>query len=168
MLAKYSHLVLFPVHPTTAARYRETFSPSGAKADPSDTAYLLDLLLRHGDKLRQLQPDTVETRLLQILTEQRRRMVNEKTRQGLRLTDCWKTYFPQVLTWFGKVSSPLVGALLEQWPTLGELQRQHPAPCASSSMRRTATARSASGSASKPSTRPPRPLSIRRCWRVSV
>jgi transposase len=126
MLSKYSHLVLFPVHPTTAARYRETFSPSGAKADPSDTAYLLDLLLRHRDKLRQLQPDTVETRLLQILTEQRRRMVNEKTRQGLRLTDCLKTYFPQVLTWFGKVSSPLVGALLEQWPTLGELQRQHP------------------------------------------
>src|ERR1044071_7512869 len=34
MLAKYSHLVLFPVHPTTAARYRETFCPSGAKDDP--------------------------------------------------------------------------------------------------------------------------------------
>ena len=38
MLAKYAHLVLFPVHPTTAARYRETFCTSGAKADPSDTA----------------------------------------------------------------------------------------------------------------------------------
>ena len=25
MLTKYPHLVLFPVHPTTAARYRETF-----------------------------------------------------------------------------------------------------------------------------------------------
>ena len=47
MLAKYSHLVLFPVHPTTAARYRETFCPSGAKDDPNDTASLLDLLLRH-------------------------------------------------------------------------------------------------------------------------
>ena len=43
MPTKYSPLVLFPVHPTTAACYRETFSPSGAKADPSDTAYLLDL-----------------------------------------------------------------------------------------------------------------------------
>jgi hypothetical protein len=36
MLVKYPHLVLFPVHPTTAARYRETFSPSGAKGDPGD------------------------------------------------------------------------------------------------------------------------------------
>jgi hypothetical protein len=49
MLAKYPHLVLFPVHPTTAARYRQAFCPSGAKDDPGDTASLLDLLLRHGD-----------------------------------------------------------------------------------------------------------------------
>jgi hypothetical protein len=35
MLTKYPHLVLFPVHPTTAARYRETFAPSGAKSDPA-------------------------------------------------------------------------------------------------------------------------------------
>ena len=32
MLSKYPHLVLFPVHPTTAARYRATFAPSGAKS----------------------------------------------------------------------------------------------------------------------------------------
>ena len=57
MLSKYPHLVLFPVHPTTAARYRETFTPSGAKSDPNDTAVLLDLLLRHRDRLRPLQPD---------------------------------------------------------------------------------------------------------------
>ena len=59
MLTKYAHLVLFPVHPTTAARYRETFCTSGAKDDPNDTASLLDLLLRHRERLRQLQPDTV-------------------------------------------------------------------------------------------------------------
>ena len=97
MLVKYPHLVLFPVHPTTAARYRETFSPSGAKGDPGDTASLLDLLLRHRERLRRLQPETVETRLLQLLIEQRRRMVDEKTRQSLRLMACLKMYFPQVL-----------------------------------------------------------------------
>ena len=42
LLAKYPHLVLFPVHPKTAAQYRETFCPSGAKSDPSDTASLLE------------------------------------------------------------------------------------------------------------------------------
>jgi hypothetical protein len=54
MLTKYPHLVLFPVHTTTALRYRETFCPSGAKDDPSDTASLLDLLLRHRERLRPL------------------------------------------------------------------------------------------------------------------
>jgi transposase len=126
MLAKYAHLVLFPVHPTTAARYRETFCTSGAKADPSDTASLLDLLLRHRERLRQLRPDTTETRLLQFLVEARRRTVDEATRQSNRLTDCLKLYFPQILRWFGDVASPLVGDLLKRWPTLEELQRAHP------------------------------------------
>jgi transposase len=126
MLTKYPHLVLFPVHPTTAARYRETFCPSGAKDDPSDTASLLDLLLRHRERLRPLQPDTVETRLLHFLVEERRRTVDEKTRQSNRLTDCLKLYFPQILRWFDDVDSPLVGALLERWPSLEELRRAHP------------------------------------------
>jgi transposase len=126
MLAKYPHLVLFPVHPKTAAQYRETFCPSGAKSDPSDTASLLDLLQRHRERLRQLQPDTSETRLLQLLVETRRCWVNEKTRQKNRLTACLKRYFPQVLQWFDKVDSALVGALLQRWSNLTELQRAHP------------------------------------------
>jgi hypothetical protein len=126
MLTKYPHLVLFPVHPTTAARYRDTFAPSGAKSDPSDTDSLLDLLLRHRERLRPLQPDTAETRLLHFLVEERRQTVDERTRESLRLTDCLKLYFPQVLQWFDDVATPLVGDLLERWPTLEELQRAHP------------------------------------------
>jgi transposase len=126
LLSKYPHLVLFPVHPKTAAQYRQTFCPSGAKSDGEDTASLLDLLQHHRDKLRRLEPDTVETRLLQVLTETRRRLVDEKTRQKNRLTACLKIYFPQVLKWFDAVDSPLVGALLKRWGTLRELQRAHP------------------------------------------
>jgi transposase len=126
MLTKYPHLVLFPVHPTTAARYRETFAPSGAKSDPSDTASLLDLLLRHRERLTPLQPDTVETRLLHFLVEQRRQFVDEKTCQSNRLTACLKLYFPQILHWFDDVTTPLVGDLLERWPTLEQLQHAHP------------------------------------------
>src|SRR5215472_4733179 len=126
MLTKYPHLVVFPVHPTTAARYRETFVPSGAKSDVSDTALLLDLLLRHRDHLRPLEPDSAETRLLQSLVEQRRQTVDEKTRQMLRLTACLKYHFPQLLQWFDDVSGPLVGDLLTRWPELRALQRAHP------------------------------------------
>ena len=87
---------------------------------------LLDLLLRHRERLRQLQPDAMETRLLHFLVEERRRTVNERTRQSNRLTDCLKLYFPQVLRWFDGVDTALVGDLLERWPSLEELQRAHP------------------------------------------
>ena len=126
MLAKYDHLVLYPVHPKTAAQYRETFCPSGAKSDPSDTASLLDLLLRHRDRLRSLQPDTPQTRQLRILVEGRRRLVDEKTRQKNRLTACLKLYFPQILHWFDEVDSAVARALLKRWPTLAELKHCHP------------------------------------------
>ena len=33
MLSKYVHRVLFPVHSTVVAKYRKSFSPSGAKSD---------------------------------------------------------------------------------------------------------------------------------------
>jgi transposase len=126
MLAKYAHLVIFPVHPKTAAQYRETFCPSGAKSDPADAGWLLDLLLRHRHQLRELRPDTPQTRLLQHLTEYRRCLVDESTRQKNRLTSCLKIYFPQLLHWFDDIGSPVAGALLERWPTLPELQRAHP------------------------------------------
>jgi len=126
MLCKYPHLVIFPVHPTTAARYRETFAPSGAKSDPGDTASLLDLLMRHRERLRRLQPDTAETRLLQFLVEERRQIVDEKTRQSNRLRSCLKLYFPQIVQWFDDLSSVMVGDLLQRWPTLEQLQRAHP------------------------------------------
>jgi hypothetical protein len=128
MRSQYAHLVRFPVHPTMAARYRETFCTSGAKDDPGDAAWWLDLWMRHREGLRQRQPDTVETRLMQFLVEERWRTVNEKTRQSHRLPDGWKLYFPRVLRWCDGVDTPLVGDLLERGPSLEELRRAHPGP----------------------------------------
>jgi len=127
MLTKYSHLVLRIAHPNTAAAYRETFAPSGAKDDGNDTASLLDLLLRHPDQLRPLMPDTEETRLIQFLSQERRRLVDLRTGEGHRLKASLKLYFPQILQWFDDLASPLVGELLERWPTLEQLQRVNPA-----------------------------------------
>jgi Transposase and inactivated derivatives len=126
MLSKYRHLVLFPVHPAAMASYRKSFRPSGAKNDPNDAFLLLDILTRHGKKLRQLNPDTEETRTLQFLVEERRKFVHEKTRHSNRLTAYLKQYFPQILDWFADVSSPVVGDLLERWPTLQQLQTAKP------------------------------------------
>ena len=125
-LTKYAHFVLYPIHTTTLVNYRRGFRPSGAKSDPSDAGLLLDLLVRHREKLRRLNPDTVETRTLQFLVEGRRKLVNDKTRYSNRLTASLKMYFPQVLDWFAEVSSQIAGDFLERWPTLEKLQRARP------------------------------------------
>lgn len=127
MLAKYAHLVLYPVHPASLARYRQVFAPSGAKDDPPDARCLLDFLRRHRDQLRPWAPDTAPTRALQFLSEDRRMLVDEKTRQTHRLRDRLKLYFPQMVEWFEDLDSPLVGELLLRWPTLEELQKTRPA-----------------------------------------
>ena len=123
MLAHRQELVIYPIHTATAARLRQAFFPSGAKDDQPDAVLLLDLLTRHRDRLRPLEPDTVEIRTLQLLVEQRRQLVDEKTRQKNRLTAQLKLYFPQLLEWFDDIDTPLVRAFLKRWPTLESLQR---------------------------------------------
>jgi hypothetical protein len=53
-------------------------------------------------------------RLIQILVESRRKLVDERTTLSNRLTDMLKPYFPQILGWFDEVTSIVVGDLLEQ------------------------------------------------------
>ena len=125
-LCKYPHLVLFPIHPNTVANYRKAFCPSGAKSDPGDGLLILELLLTHPDRLRRLQPDTVETRRLQFLTEERRKLVNQHSSESQRLIGWLKQIFPQVLQWFDDPAGALVGALLLRWPSLPALQKASP------------------------------------------
>jgi transposase len=125
-LGKYARLVIFPVHPATIAAFRQALFPSGAKGDPGDTALLLELLLHHRQHLRRLDPDTAETRLLGMLIELRRRLVDERTRQSNRLTAWLKMYYPQPLDWIDNIDSPLGCDFLHRWPTLQILQRAKP------------------------------------------
>lgn len=122
-LTKYAHLVIVPVHPNTLANYRKSFCPSGAKSDPGDTELLLDLVQRHPDRFQVLKADSVETRTLQLLTEQRRKLVEDRVAYSLRLTAWLKQVFPQVLDWFADICSPAVEQFLLRFPTLDALQR---------------------------------------------
>jgi transposase len=125
-LTQFAHLTLFPAHPSTLARFRHAFFPSGAKSDPGDTGLLLKILLEHRDLIRPLQPDTPATRLLQMLVETRRKTVDEKTRLANRLTAGLKTYYPQALDWIDDIDSPLGLDWLERWPSLQSVQRAKP------------------------------------------
>lgn len=126
-LLQYDFLVLYPVNPATLAKYRQAFSPTLGKDDPSDADYLLDLLEHHRNRLRPWHPDQEKTRTLRFLVEHRRRLVNDQTRISNRLTALLKGYFPQILDWFPDLCTLFVCDLLERWPTLSALQKVRPA-----------------------------------------
>jgi transposase len=122
-LLKYDFLTLYPVNPSTLARYREAFSPSRHKDDVTDAAYLAELLAHHRDHLRVWRPDDERTRTLRYLVEHRRRLVSDRTRISNRLTALLKCYFPQVLDWFPSIRTSLVCDFLLRWPSLDTLHR---------------------------------------------
>jgi len=122
-LQKYDFLVLFPVNPSTLAKYRQAFTPSNAKDDPSDARLLLELLMQHRDKLKPLQPEGVEMRTLQCLVEQRRGLVNDRVRLTNQLTYALKQYFPQILEWFKDKDTLVFCDFLSRWPTLKQAQQ---------------------------------------------
>jgi len=122
-LLQYDFLVLYPLNPTTLAKYRQAFSPSCGKDDPSDADYLLDLLQHHRERLRPWHPDDEPTRTLQLLVQQRRRLINDRTRISNRLTALLKGYFPQVLEWFPELCTLLVCDFLTRWPSLAAAQK---------------------------------------------
>jgi transposase len=96
-LRKYDFLILFPINPLMLARYREAFTPSRAKDDPTDAALQLALLLTHRDTLQPLNPQSSTMRTLAQLVEHRRRVVGDKVRLTNRLTSTLKNYCPHVL-----------------------------------------------------------------------
>ena len=114
--------VLFPVNPLTLAKYREAFTPSRAKDDPTDALFQVELLLKHRDKLTPLSPQSPTMRALAQLVEHRRRLVGNEVRLTNRLTSALKNYFPHVLQWFQEKDTGIFCDFLSHWPTLKAAQ----------------------------------------------
>jgi transposase len=126
-LMQFEHLVLYPVNPKSLARFREALYPSRSKDDPVDADLLLDLLVKHREHLRAWQPDTVETRQLALLNEQRRHFVDDRTRLTNQLLSHLKMIFPQATALIGDLGSALATDFLKKWPTLQLVQKVKPA-----------------------------------------
>jgi transposase len=121
-LLQFDCLVIYPINPTTLAKYRQAFSPSRAKDDPTDAEYAAELLMKHSDRLKCWHPDDDQTRTLRYLVEHRRRLVGDRTRLSNRMTSLLKCYFPQVLSWFPDLATVLVCDFLLRWPALERLR----------------------------------------------
>jgi transposase len=126
-LLSYDFLVVYPIHPTTVARFREAFKFSGVKSDPVDTDQILEILTKHLNLLKPLHPDTEETRLLTRLVEDRRKTVELRASHIQALKASLKEYFPQALEILSQnVTSRLAYNFLKKWPTFVEFQQARP------------------------------------------
>jgi transposase len=125
-LSKYDHLILFPINPTTVAKYRKAFATSGAKDDPTDALIQSEILVHHMDKLTPLEPESPEVRILAQLVENRRKIVQDRVRLTNRLTATLKNYYPQALEWFKEKDTSTFCDFIKKWPTLKSAQRAKP------------------------------------------
>jgi transposase len=126
-LMQYEFLVLHPINPKQLSDYRGALYPSGAKSDPNDAELLARFLHDHTDKVRAWHPDDANTRGLRLLTEQRRKWVQDRVALTNELQQRLKECYPLALELAG---GNLYGErfldLLEKFPSQRELQRASP------------------------------------------
>lgn len=126
-LMAYDFIVLFPINPRALKSYREAFAVSGAKDDRTDAQLLEEFVHLHPEKLRALEPDTELTRRLGGLTQNRRHLVDQRTRLVNQLHATLKTYYPLAETLLhGQMNTPLAAEFLVRWPDLASLQQAKP------------------------------------------
>lgn len=123
-LINHDLFILYPINPKSLAKFREAFRPSKAKDDPTDTDFLLEMILKHRHKLRPWKPDNAVVRTITILAEKRRNAVDTRKAVSNQLKSALKGYFPQV---FDLISEDLYTNLscqfLLKWLTLQEVQK---------------------------------------------
>jgi len=124
-LMGYEFFELYPVNPLQLARYRETFSPGGAKDDRADAELLCELLYCHRDRLRAWKADSELTRKLVFFTEGRREAVDQRARLSQAIKSQLKVYFPLALELLNNdTTTALAADLLLRWSSLEALQKQ--------------------------------------------
>jgi len=104
VLQKYDFFVIYPIDPSKLANHRKTFTTSGAKDDPTDATsgakddptdaeFALDLLSKHTEHFKPLNPQSVGMRTL------------------------------KPLEWFDHIDTVLFCDFIRRWPSLPQARR---------------------------------------------
>lgn len=122
-LSRYDHITIFPINPSTVAKYRKAFTNSGAKNDPSDALIQTEILALHMDKLAPILPESPAIRALAQLLEYRRKLVQNRVDLSNTITAILKNYYPHVLDWFNEKDSILFCDFVARWPSLTAIKK---------------------------------------------
>lgn len=113
------------VNPKQLDRFRDRFSPSGAKDDRRDARVLASALRTDRRHFRRLEPQNPDIAVLRELTRTREELMAERNRMTNRLRQLLWSYYPQ----FNELIDTLRPWLLELWelvPTPAAAKKTRP------------------------------------------
>jgi transposase len=93
-------LIIYPINPKAAERFRDRKSPGGSKSDPLDAWCFADALRTDGHGWRQLRPLDPLTAELRILCRDEIALIEQRTAMILQLRQALHEYYPTALDAF--------------------------------------------------------------------
>lgn len=116
---------LYLIDPKQFDHYRRSFVSSTAKADLSDARRLAQMVKERYQELKRFEPSDPATRRIGLLSETRRKLVDQKTAIIQQLTQLLRGYYPLALE-LGSPERVLVRTVLRRWPDPTQFRRAHP------------------------------------------
>ena len=101
------------------AKYRKAFFLSGAKDDPGDAFLQTEMLEKHMNRLKSIEPESAEIRALAQLLEYCRKLVQARVDLTNGISATLKNYYPQVLDWFNEKDTHILLRLRHQMAIAG-------------------------------------------------
>ena len=117
---------VYSINPKQLDRFRDRFSPSGAKDDRRDAQVLAQVLRTDSRHLRRVRPQDPEIMVLRELLRTREELVGERVRLVNRMRQLLWSYYPQF--------NEIIGDSVRPW--LVELWELIPTPAAARKIRR--------------------------------
>jgi transposase len=109
-------LTVLPVHPNALKATRPRYEAAGGKSDGFDAFCLAELARTDSHRLRELRPDSDETRALRALTRTREDLVGARVRLANELRAQLDAFWPGAARVFAAVDSAIALAFLERYP----------------------------------------------------
>lgn len=111
------HYTVYVIPPKAVNRYRDRHRQSRSQSDAGDAAVLAHLLRTDRYRYVPWQPDEPLTRQIQALVRQIERLTRHERRFGSQLRALLLRYYPQALTLFSSLTSPISLAFIQAYPT---------------------------------------------------